>query len=108
MHTLITLCTEGETLQHVIIKVQTKKYSRNWHKAGTPPETTQPAQYVGPMSIPCWSSVYDVGPRSDQHRANALGRRGGSNSNPKMAQIRMTFQGIVNSSWKITVDLNSP
>ena len=60
IHTLITLCTEGETLQHVIIKVQTKKYSRNWHKAGTPPETTQPAQYVGPMSIQCWSSVYDA------------------------------------------------
>ena len=76
IHTLLTLCTEGETLQHVFIKVQTKKYSRNWHKAGTPPETTKPAQYVGPMSIQCWSSVYDVGPRSDQHRANALGRPG--------------------------------
>ena len=35
----------------------------------------------------------------------------GPTLNLKMAQIRMitvTFQGIVNSSWKITVDLNSP
>ena len=32
----------------------------------------QPTQYVGPMLIQCWSTVYDAGPTLDQHTANVL------------------------------------
>ena len=32
----------------------------------------QPAQYFGPILIQCWTTVYDVGPTLDQHRANVL------------------------------------
>ena len=97
-------------MQHVIIKVQTKKYSRNWHKAGAPPEP--PSRHN--TSVPCRSNAGSASTTLAQDQINTgpthWAGRGGSNSNPKMAQIRMiivTFQGIVNSSWEITVDLNS-
>ena len=35
-------------------------------------ETSQQAQYVGPMLIQCWSTVYDACPPLAQHRANLL------------------------------------
>ena len=32
--------------------------------------TTQKTRDVGPMSIRCWSSVFDAGPTTNRHRAN--------------------------------------
>ena len=33
---------------------------------------SQPAQYVGPILIQFWSTVYDAGPKLNQHMANVL------------------------------------
>ena len=88
-------------------KVQ-PKLAQGWYTRLKPPSRHN-------TSVPCRSNAGPASTTLAQDQINTgpthWAGRGGSNSNPKKAPIRMitvTFQGIVNSLWKITVDLNSP
>ena len=98
-------------MQHVIIKYKRKSTAeigtRLVHRLKPPSRHN--------TSVPCRSNAGSASTTLAQNPINTgpthWAGRGGSNSNPKIAQIRMItveFQGIVNSLWKITVDLNSP